>query len=200
MVTLVIQAGGKSSRMGQDKGIMLLQGKPLVMHVIDRLQPIANEIIITTNQPEHYRFLNLPLVQDIIPDHGALGGLYTALHAASYPLVAVVACDMPFASLNIFRHAKQLMEQGNWDVVIPRSRFGLEPMHAMYRRETCLPQIRQAIDEGMWKAISWHPRVRVKEISQKDIHHLASGTNPFFNINTPEDLKHAEKILSNKIT
>ena len=98
MLSLVIQAGGQSRRMGQDKALLPFLGRPLVSRVIDRLASLADEVLVTTNQPEAYAFLGLPLLPDLKPGRGALGGLYTAVASAGSPLVAVVACDMPFVS------------------------------------------------------------------------------------------------------
>src|SRR5512147_3255637 len=102
MLTVCIQAGGQSSRMGEDKALKTFLGRPLIQRVIDRLSPIADEIILTTNHPEEYTFLDLPLFSDLKPGRGALGGLYTAIASATNPFVAVVACDMPFASATFF--------------------------------------------------------------------------------------------------
>src|SRR3990172_9050416 len=108
MLTVVIQAGGASSRMGEDKALKPFLGRPLIQRVIERLTPIADEMIVTTNRPADYEFLNtstrfasvhrLRLVADLKPGRGALGGLYTAIASAASPFVAVVACDVPFAS------------------------------------------------------------------------------------------------------
>jgi molybdopterin-guanine dinucleotide biosynthesis protein A len=97
-ITVVIQAGGMSARMGEDKALKPFLGRLLIQRVIDRVTPIADELIVTTNRPAEYEFLNLRLVPDLKPGRGALGGLYTAIASAASPLVAVVACDMPFAS------------------------------------------------------------------------------------------------------
>src|SRR5687767_9764343 len=101
MLTVCVQAGGQSSRMGEDKALKTFLGRPLIQRVIDRLASIADEMIVTTNRPEDYAFLNVPLFPDLKPGRGALGGLYTAIASAKHPLVAVVACDMPFASANL---------------------------------------------------------------------------------------------------
>ncbi len=98
MRSLVIQAGGQSRRMGQDKALLPFLGQPLIQRGITRLSHLADEVLVTTNHPENYSFVGLPLYPDIIPDRGALSGLYTALHAAHYDTVMVVACDMPFVS------------------------------------------------------------------------------------------------------
>ena len=91
MLTIVVQAGGESSRMGEDKALKTFLGRPLIQRVVERLTPIADEIIVTTNRPEAYGFLNLRLIPDIKPGRGALGGLYTAIASATHPIVAVIA-------------------------------------------------------------------------------------------------------------
>src|SRR5688572_32807648 len=105
MLTVCIQAGGQSSRMGEDKALKTFLGRPLIQRVIERLSPIADELIVTTNRPDDYAFLNLRLVPDLKPGRGALGGLYTAIASAAHPIVAVVACYMPFASSSLIRSA-----------------------------------------------------------------------------------------------
>ncbi|HJS18379.1 MAG TPA: molybdenum cofactor guanylyltransferase, partial [Anaerolineales bacterium] len=139
MLTVCIQAGGHSSRMGEDKALKNFLGRPLIHRVVDRLSPIADELIVTTNRPEDYRFLGLPLIADLKPGRGALGGLYTAVASAGHPLVAVVACDMPFASPALLEAAGRLLVEEEGDVVIAKSEEGYEPLHAVYRRATCLP-------------------------------------------------------------
>lgn len=194
MLTLAIQSGGNSSRMGQDKALMDFLGKPLITHVLDRLAPLADEIIVTTNNPESYQFLGVPLFTDLKPGRGALGGLYTALACASHPLVAVVACDMPFASLGLFAHAREVMLSENADVVIPLLDEGYEPIHALYRRQACLPAIERAIAADKWKVISWFPDVKVRELLQPEISRFDPEHLAFWNVNTPEEFQIAQEI------
>jgi molybdopterin-guanine dinucleotide biosynthesis protein A len=196
MLTLSIQAGGKSSRMGQDKALLDFDGQPLIRHLLARLDLLAQETIITTNHPEDYRFLELPLVPDPIPDRGALGGLYTALSAASQPLVAVVACDMPFASPPILRACRDILSlDPGLDAVIPGTRRGLEPLHAVYRRKTCLPAVKAAIQADQWKMISWHAEVNVKSLAPEAVARLDPSGLAFENVNTPEQFQQAIRRL-----
>ena len=194
MLTLAIQAGGKSSRMGQDKALMNFRGVPLVQYVMARLVPLADEIIVTTNAPENYQFLNVPLYPDIRPDRGALGGLYTALASASHDQVAVVACDMPFASYPFFETASKLLVTREADVVIPQTEHGYEPLHALYRREICLPPIEAALDADKWRVISWFDRVRVHALTIEETAEFNPDGLAFWNLNTPEDFAKAEKL------
>jgi molybdopterin-guanine dinucleotide biosynthesis protein A len=194
MLTLAIQSGGLSTRMGRDKGLVEFLGKPLIVRVMGRLASIADEIIVTTNDPESYRFLGVPLFADLKPGRGALGGLHAALACATYPLIAVVACDMPFASAELLAHARDLLLNGVDDVIIPESGDGMyEPLHAVYRRDTCLPAVAQAIDSDQWKLISWFPQVRVRNLAPAEISRLDPSGLAFWNVNTPEELLQAEQ-------
>jgi molybdopterin-guanine dinucleotide biosynthesis protein A len=201
MLTICVQAGGESRRMGQDKALMPFLGRPLIQRVVDRLTPIADEVIVTTNRPEAYRFLDLPLFPDLIPGRGALGGLYTAIASATHPFVAVVACDMPFASAKLIEAASQIMLEEEADVVIPRLNSaepagkseGFEPLHAVYRRATCVPEIEAAIAADQWKLISWFPRVKVRVLQPDEVKVFEPSGLAFWNLNTPEEFAEAEK-------
>ncbi|RLD07216.1 MAG: molybdenum cofactor guanylyltransferase [Chloroflexi bacterium] len=194
MLTLAIQAGGKSSRMGQDKALMPFRGIPLIQVVMERLAPIADEIIITTNAPDAYRFLGVPLYRDLRPNRGALGGLYTALKSAKGEFVAVVACDLPFASKEFFLTASKLIVTRGADIVIPKTEFGYEPLHALYRRDACIPPIEAALDANQWKVISWFEKVKVYALSKEEMVLFDPEGSSFWNLNTLEDFAKAEAI------
>lgn len=203
MLTIVIQAGGQSSRMREDKALKPFLGKPLIQRVIERLSPIADELIVTTNCPTDYQFLNTRLVSDVIPDRGALGGLYTAISSASHPFVGIVACDMPFASKMFFETATKLAVEEEADVVIPRIKSegseksgGYEPLHALYRKETCLPAIEDAIQKDLWKVIAWFGKVKVRDVSDDEMKKIDPTGLCFWNVNTPEEFEQAEKLAS----
>ncbi len=194
MLTVVIQAGGQSSRMGEDKALKPFLGRPLIQRVIERLTPIADEMIVTTNRPAEYGFLNQRLVPDLRPGRGALGGLYTAIDSATSPFIAVVACDMPFASKNFFESAYSLMVKEEADVVIAKTDEGYEPFHALYRRETCLPAIEAAISADQWKVVAWLPQVNVRTLSPDEAKEFDPSGLCFWNVNTPEDFAKAEEL------
>ena len=195
MLTICIQAGGQSSRMGEDKALKTFLGRPLIQRVIERLSPIADELIVTTNRPDDYAFLDLRLTlrADLKPGRGALGGLYTAIASAASPLVAVVACDMPFASTVFFEGARRLMVEEEADVVIAKTDEGYEPLHALYRRETCLPAIESAISADQWKVISWFPQVKVRTLTSDEVKTFDPSGLCFWNLNTPEEFIEAEQ-------
>lgn len=192
--SIVIQAGGESRRMGQNKALMPFLGQPMIQRVVERLGGLGDEMLVTTNQPEAFQFLGLPLVADVLPGTGALGGLYTALLAAHAPRVLVVACDMPFVSPQLARLELDLLTAEDWDVVIPTTLEGLEPLHAVYRRETCIPAIERALQEQKRRMISWFGDVRVRELSLEEVRAVEPELRAFMNVNTPEELAAAEAL------
>lgn len=196
MLTLAIQAGGESSRMGQDKALLLVNGQPLIARVLSRLSNLADDVLVTTNHPDDFRFLGVPLYPDKYPGKGALGGLYTALEAAGQPLVAVVACDMPFASADLLAYARDRLLSTGADVAIPRSEEGFEPFHAVYRRETCLPAVKKALDAGERRLISWFPDVTVSSILPEEWLPYDPDLLAFWNLNTPDDFRQAEQWIA----
>ncbi len=196
MLSIVIQAGGQSRRMGEKKALKLFLGRPLIQRVIERLAPIADELLLTTNQPEDYAFLNLPLIPDVKPGRGPLGGLYTALISAKYPSVAVVACDMPFASAPLLVAAAGFLSQEEADVVIAETSEGFEPLHAVYRRGTCIPAIESAIEADQWRMVSWFPRVNIRILTPNELGRYDPDGLAFWNVNTPEEFAEAEQRAS----
>ena len=198
MLSVVIQAGGESKRMGVDKALLPFQDATLIERVIKRVQTISDEILVTTNKPEIYRFLGLPTFSDIILGRGALGGLYTALTVARHPLVCVVACDMAFVNADMLVAERDLLVSTNSDIVIPDTGKGLEPFHAIYRRSTCLPEIEISLQNGLWRVDAWFDRMILLRFTLEQIKLHDPEMLCFFNINTPEDLQVALKLSADK--
>ncbi len=182
--------------MGENKALKLFLGRPLIQRVIERVAPAADEVLITTNDPDAYRFLQLPLFADLRPGRGPLGGLYTALVSARHPQVAVVACDMPFASGPLLVASAGLLQQDQADVVIAETPEGFEPMHAVYRREACVPAIEAAMDADQWRVISWFPRVKVRKLTVQERGRYDPDGLAFWNVNTPAEFEWAERRAS----
>ncbi|MEW6569361.1 MAG: molybdenum cofactor guanylyltransferase [Chloroflexota bacterium] len=195
MVTVAIQAGGRSRRMGRDKGLVPLAGKPLIQHLLDRVAGLGDEILVTTNRPDDYAFLGVRLASDPVPGAGALAGLHTALEAARGQTVIVLACDMPFVSRPLLEHLLKLARQGEAQVVVPRRGREYEPLHAVYAR-ACLAAIEAAQAAGEGRMISFFSRVRVAAVEEDELVRYDPEGLSFFNVNTPEDLAQAERILA----
>lgn len=169
-------------------------GQPLIQRITTRLAGLADELIITSNQPQAYHFLGLPVHPDLRPGRGALGGLQTALTYASQPLVAIVACDMPFANPQLLSWQAGLLEAEEMDVAIPLTSGGYEPLHAVYRRAACLPAVEWALDNDQWKLISWFSRVRLRTLTQEECQRFDPANLAFANVNTPDELREAEAL------
>jgi len=179
--------------MGRDKALIRLAGRPLIAHVLERAAPLGDEVLVTTNSPNDYAFLGLRLVADERPGVGALAGLQTALRAARHEVVLVLACDLPVVCVPLLQHMIGLAAQA--DAVVPRWRGELEPLHAVYRR-TCLPAIDLALAEGRQRMISFLPAVRTIIVEEDLVATFDPQGLTFFNINSPDDLQIAERILA----
>jgi molybdopterin-guanine dinucleotide biosynthesis protein A len=184
--------------MGVDKARVDFLGQLLIVRVLERVALLADEILVTTNQPEAYSFLQVPCVPDVLPGHGALGGLYTALSAASHPFVAVIACDMPFANAGLLAFQQEVLLATAADAAIPRTPDGLEPFHAVYRKSTCLPWIQAALEAGQRRVDSWMKQASVRYITPEEIARHDPDGLAFLNINTPAEL--AEAVRLDKMT
>jgi len=199
-VSVVIQAGGESRRMGRSKATVPFAGRPLIMRMVERLLPAADELIVTTNEPHNLTFLqeefpdaSIRLVRDALDYRGALPGLLTALQSATHSYVAVVACDMLFASPRLIVAESERMASTEADVVVPVNQHGFEPFHALYRRETCLPVVREKLAEGDKRAQAIYEDVSVCEFSQEAVLAVEPMGGCFINVNTPDELARIER-------
>ncbi len=190
-VTVAILAGGKSSRMGTDKSFVRVLGRPLIEDILGQVEGLGAETVLVTNRPEAYRYLGVPLFGDVLPDKGALGGIYTAIHSSSQPHTMCVACDMPFVVRPLLEYLISLIPEG--DVIMPRLRGEAEPFRALYSR-ACLTPIRAALDAGKLRVISFFPEVRVRFLDEPEIDRFDPQHLSFFNVNTPADLEQARQL------
>jgi molybdenum cofactor guanylyltransferase len=192
-VTGVVQAGGKSTRMGGNpKALIELGGRSIVERVVAALTPAVDDVLVVTNTPELYAFLGLPMVADVYPDHGSLGGIYSGLRAAR-EIAFTVACDMPFLHPEVVRLVVERAGEG--DVVIPRVGEQLETMHAAYS-QTCLPPIEARLRAGRLKIVGFFDDVRVVEIGAAEVARFRDPAIAFMNVNTPDELERARALVA----
>ena len=193
-VTGVIQAGGRSTRMGgQPKALLELGGKRIIERVVDTLAGVLDDLLVVTNTPERYAFLGLPMVPDAFPDGGALGGIYTGLRAAGGDAAFTVACDMPFLHPAIVRMVVERAGEG--DVVIPRTGDQLETMHAVYGKG-CLAPMEARLRAGQLKIVGFFADVRVVELDAAPMARHRAPDIAFMNVNTPEELARAQALVA----
>ncbi len=188
-LTVAIMAGGQSSRMGTDKSFVLFNGRPMIEVVVKAVAGLGAETLLITNKPDEYAQLNLPMVGDVYPDHGSLGGIFTAVHAAAYPHTLVVACDMPWLNRPLLEYIVSLRETA--DVVVPRWDKFPEPLHAVYSK-ACLEPIKEKLDAQMYKITVFYGRVSLRFVSREEIEQFDPEGKSFVNVNTPEELAERE--------
>lgn len=190
----MIQAGGRSTRMGgEPKALLELGGKRIIERVVDALGGVLDDLLVVTNTPDRYAFLGLPMVPDAFPDGGALGGIYTGLRAADGDAAFTVACDMPFLHPAIVRMVVERAAEG--DVVIPRTGGQLETMHAVYAK-ACLTPMETRLRAGRLKIVGFFPDVRVVELDAAAMARHRAPEVAFMNVNTPEELARARTLVA----
>jgi molybdopterin-guanine dinucleotide biosynthesis protein A len=193
-VTGVIQAGGKSTRMGgRPKALIELGGRRIIDRVVDVVRAVADDVLLVTNTPELYATLGLPMVPDLFPDHGSLGGIYSGLAAASCDAAFTVACDMPFLMPEVARLVVD--RAGDADVVLPQVGAQLETLHACYAK-TCLTAMESRLRAGRLKIVGFFEDVRVLTIAEDDVARFRTPELVFMNVNTPEELARARELVA----
>jgi molybdopterin-guanine dinucleotide biosynthesis protein A len=176
---------------GDPKALLEIGGRRIVDRVVAAIAPVVDDVLIVTNTPERYAFLGLPMIGDVFPDHGSLGGIYSGLRAAAGEAAFTVACDMPFLRPDVIRLV--LDRLGDADVVIPRVGDQLETMHAAYTK-ACLAPMEERLRAGRLKIVGFFDRVRVREIAEAEVRALADPAIVFMNVNTPEELARARAL------
>lgn len=189
-LTVAILAGGKSSRMGTDKSFVNYRGRPLIEIVKEQVAGLGDELILVTNTPDAYAHLGLPMVGDLYPDHGSLGGIFTAVSSASNLHTLVVACDMPWLSRPLLAH--MISKRQSADVIVPRWHKFPEPLHAIYSKR-CLEPIESNLRNQRLKIIRFFSEVEVHFVEEEVIARFDPGGRSFANINTLQDLSDLEK-------
>jgi molybdopterin-guanine dinucleotide biosynthesis protein A len=184
-----ILAGGRARRFGgRDKASLAFPAGPIIDQQVALLQRIAEEILIVANEPDRYARLGLPVVADLVPGGGPLGGIYTAVVSASAERTLVVACDMPFLTLPFLKHLKDAGVEA--DVTIPRSREGYQPLCAVYAR-ACAPHLRRRLDTGALRITDFLADVIVRELGPAEIEPFDAHHRLFVNVNSPEEYDRA---------
>lgn len=184
-VTGYILAGGKSSRMGTDKGLILFKGKPIIQHIINQLQPAVSKVVIVSDNAAYSGF-GFEVITDIIKNMGPAGGIYSALAHSHTTQNFVLSCDMPFVNTAAIEYIIQHTSQSQ--IILPVHKGLTEPMFGVYTK-SCLTLWRSLIQEGILKL--HHMAARF------DLLKLDTGSNPLFkdplfvNINTPDDFEKA---------
>jgi len=198
-ISAIVLAGGKGSRLGIDKARLTLRldegqavGRTLLEGIVEKLLAISEEVIVVGHGEVLCGHLRARAVGDVYPGTGPLGGIYSGLQAATSHHALVVACDMPFLNLDLLRY--MINQPRDYDVLIPKWRGRLEPLHAIYSKN-CLTPIEELLKHDNLKILDFFDRVRVRYVLEEEINRYDSQHLSFFNINTSEQLRKAEAIL-----
>lgn len=189
-ITGIILAGGQSRRMGQDKAFLPWGKTTLIEHVIERLRPVTDELIVAVKDARAFRHLKATVVEDCVPDAHALGGLYTGLRTACHERCFVCACDTPFVSPELVSALAGL--SAGYDLVIPRSPRGLEPLHAVYARSSALPVIEGQLRRQVWDLLALVSTLRTRIVEGEALRRIDQAGWCFVNLNTEADYAMAE--------
>jgi molybdenum cofactor guanylyltransferase len=190
-----VLAGGKATRMGgRSKGLISVGGRPIIQTAALVLTRVFREVWIVTNTPDESAFLELPMTHDVYAGCGSLGGIHAGLTACRASRAFVMGCDMPFPSEEAVRLTATIAGEG-YDVVIPRIRGHLEPLHAVYSKR-CLPYIERLIRESDFKILHLLDQVRVYEIPESEFVRLDPSLSFLINVNTPGDVTRARLLAA----
>ena len=181
----IILAGGKSLRMGENKAFIEIDGVPIITRIYTLLKGLFREVVIVTNEKDQFKNFDSKVYVDLLPDKGALGGLYTGIFFSTFQYSFCVACDMPFIKKSLVQYLMSTTKDE--DVIVPRTSDGLQPLHAIYSK-SCLEPIKKMIDEGKYKIIDFYHLVRISIVDEKDFLRIDPLRESFINVNTPEEL------------
>jgi molybdopterin-guanine dinucleotide biosynthesis protein A len=188
MWTGAILAGGHARRLGGlNKAGLILQpgGASVLDRQLARLGRVVDRTIIIANDAERFSGAGVPVIPDLLPGHGALSGLYTAVHNGS-EWTLVVACDMPFVSEPLLAHLVSVGTSS--DIAIPRTARGYEPLCATYSRRSAV-ELGRLIEEKRFRLsdVARIPGLRIREVGSDELERFGPEDVLFFNLNTPGD-------------
>ncbi|HCW63545.1 MULTISPECIES: molybdenum cofactor guanylyltransferase [Leeuwenhoekiella] len=179
-----ILCGGRSSRMGQDKGLVTLQENEFISHIINTLKNITDSIVLVTKNKEYGRF-RLPIIQDIYAEKGPLGGIHAALQHTEESQILVFSCDIPLLKSYVIEEL--LRFKNSADIVFAKTEKKWHPLIGIYAK-CLLPEVEENLKQNKLKLIDF-----IKEQNYKAVNFIDEAA--FTNINTPAILARLEKNL-----
>jgi molybdenum cofactor guanylyltransferase len=193
-ISAIILSGGRATRMnGADKGLVLLQQKPLIKHVIERLTPQADEILINANRElTQYQALGYPLLQDEVEDFlGPLAGFSLGLQHAKHDYVLTVPCDSPLLPVDLAQRLMAALVEHKAEIAVATSEDSTHPVFCLCKKAV-LPSLTAYLQQGERRVSAWQKNQLYIEVDFSDCNEA------FTNLNTFEDLAALELELSKK--
>lgn len=191
--SVAILAGGLSSRMGGNKALAPLGGQPLSGHVAGALGALSDDVFFVGGRTADYEQFGLPHIADQYDIKASIVGVYSALAAARHQLCLVVSCDMPFAAAALAWHLVSVAE--GHDAAVPLCGDRPEPLFTVYRK-SCLPWLRGRIEAGELPLRGALPGLNVRWVRTREISRFCDPAVAFFNVNSPDDLNQAQRLLA----
>jgi molybdenum cofactor guanylyltransferase len=197
-VTGILLAGGKSRRMGADKRLLAVGPRTLLERSCAVLCGIFHHVCMVIAQDSEPVEVHIPVISDLVPSCGSLGGMYTGLHQATTPHIFVAACDMPFIHAGLVQH--MVGQKDDVDVVLAYWHGKPQPTHAVYSRN-CLPVVEELMRSGDLKIqrLITTPTLRVRLIPEDEIRKIDPEGRSFLNVNTPSDLDRARLLYEGDV-
>lgn len=192
--TGVILSGGLATRYdGTEKALLRVGGVRILDRIYEIYRELFEEIILVTNSPQKFLEWDLLIVSDLFPIRSSLTGIHAGLFYMTSPFAFMSACDTPFLKKEMVETVIGRIE-AQIDIVIPETSAGFEPLCAVYSK-SCLSAAQHHLEHEKLKVIKAFRKSRIKTISEKVLREFDPDLRSFFNINKPEDLKTAEKML-----
>ncbi len=189
-VSAFVLAGGKSTRMGRDKALMVLDTRTLLSHSLEVMRSVTPDVRIVGDPEKYSKFAES--VADLYPNCGPLGGIHAALRASSADLNLMLAVDLPFVIPALLEYlVGRAKASPASSVTVPRSGSRLQPLCAVYRREFVDPA-EKALCAGRYKIDALFDPATTQVIGEDTLDAAGFSPNLFRNLNTPEDLAHAK--------
>ena len=190
-VSAFILAGGNSTRMGSDKAFAPLNGRTLLARILATARSLTSNVHIIGNPAKYAPFA--PVVEDIFPGCGPLGGIHAALVPSATDLNVILAVDTPFVSLALLQFLlTRARNRPEAIVTVARANGGLQPLCAVYRRQFA-EAAEQALRAGRHKIDALFDPVSTQVIGESELESAGFSPNIFRNLNTPDDLVRAQK-------
>ena len=192
MIEGFILVGGRSSRMGTDKALLTLGEQNFVERIEQALTSIADRVTLVGSSERCAAWPQLPNIPDIHVEWGALGGLHAALSGCRAEWAAIVACDLPFVSGELFARLAALRE--DFDSVVPIQADGRwQPLCALYRISACCQQAERLITLGARRPRELLQAINMRPVAPSELSDLRGAERFFMNVNTPADYATAQK-------
>lgn len=184
----IILAGGENRRMGTDKAFLVIDGRPMVEHILAVFNELFKNTIVVTNTPDRYRNYDVEVTSDALDIRGPLTGIYSGLLRSTDEYNFVAACDMPFLSPGLISYMGEIA--AGQDAVVPQFDGFLEPLHAVYRRGI-LPLMETQLRKQDRRIRGLFDHINVRYLVEEEIVRFDPLKRSFRNLNTPKEYKEA---------